>query len=842
MASGPAFALSLGRISVQSALGEPLRAEIEVPNITAEEAASLKANAASPADFAAAGLEYNPAMAGLQATLARRSDGRSFIRLSSERTISEPFVDLILEASWSSGRIVRDYTMLFDPPSLKQSAVAPTLPQTSTAAPASTPAKVAPARQAPEAASPANKPAAAPKAAAAEGGQRVTVQPGDSASKLALGNKAADVSLDQMLVALLRANPDAFNKGNLNRLRAGAVVDLPSAEQARAIPAAEATQTVIAQSKDFNEFRRNLAANAPQAAVEGSNRKASGSVQAKVDDKKPSTANSDKLTLSKGALQAKANEEKLAKERADKEAAARAAELAKNIEDLKKLSVATASSAPKAAAAPTPAPAPAALPAASAPALPKMDVTAAPPVVVAPAPLVSAPVAPPPAPAPMASTPTLAAPATAEPAQETSLIDDLMEDPTLPLAGAGLLLALGGYAFYRRQQSKKLAAQVDSSFLESRLQPDSFFGASGGQKVDTAQSGASANSSVAYNSSQMGAADDVDPVAEADVYLAYGRDVQAEEILKEAVRHNPQRLAIHSKLLDVYAKRRDLVNFQASANAAFEITGADSPEWARICELGLSIDPSNPLYQPGGASASKFASLEQHSDAAALSPNGDSTIPVSSLGELPGGGTDLDLDLDFSAEEEARASGIAPLTASADSTQAVAAQADPQIPPTLDFDISAPGDLDMMPSPQEQDNMLGTSRGAEPSALTLDLDALDLGEDSPEPSMASLPEEAAAEEAPAQASAPADPDGMLQFDLGSLSLDLGPESKPAPVAMEEDENSSFGESSLSTKLALAEEFVSIGDQDGARALIEEVVAEATGELREKAQRALAALA
>jgi len=121
----------LGRITVQSALGEPLRAEIDVPEINAEEAASLKAGIASAEAFAAAGLEYNPAMSGLQATLQRRADGRAYIRLSSDRSINDPFVDMIVEASWSSGRILRDYTMLFDPPVLrKPAAPAPTLAQT----------------------------------------------------------------------------------------------------------------------------------------------------------------------------------------------------------------------------------------------------------------------------------------------------------------------------------------------------------------------------------------------------------------------------------------------------------------------------------------------------------------------------------------------------------------------------------------------------------------------------------------------------------------------------------------------------------------------------------------
>jgi pilus assembly protein FimV len=830
-----ASALSLGRITVQSALGEPLRAEIEVPSISAEEASSLKANAASPAAFVAAGLEYNPAMSGLQATLARRPDGRAYIRLSSERVISEPFVDMILEASWSAGRIVRDYTMLFDPPSLKQ-AVAPTLPQTP-AAPAPAPVRVAPAAV-PAAA--ANRPVAPvapavaiapPKAAAAptETG-KVTVKSGDSASKIASRSKAADVSLDQMLVALLRSNPDAFSKGNLNRLRAGAVLDVPSSEQARAIPLDEAKLTVIAQSKDFNEYRRNLASNAPTANVAVADRKASGSVEAKVADKKPGSDAADKLTLSKGALQAKANEAKIAQERAAKDAADRAAELAKNMADMKKLSAATAQKAATAAAKAASAPA-------SAPVAPAIAVAVA-PVVPAPvvAPVVSAPVTPPVMPASAVS--PVAKPVAAAPVvEEPGLLDQIMEDPTLPLAGGGLLALIGGFAFYRRQQAKKRAAHVDSSFLESRLQPDSFFGASGGQRVDTANEAPSSVSS--YTNSQLGTADDVDPVAEADVYLAYGRDVQAEEILKEAMLHNPGRLAIHSKLLDVYAKRGDTSNFSVTANKAFQLVGADTPEWTRICELGLTIDPQNPLYQPGGAPESAFSGQDT---VAMASEPGDSTVPVTAHVDLSSGSSDLDLDLDFSADD-VPTYGTPLVNGPAIDTAKLQAPAF-EAPAGLDFDISAPGELDYDPPPSahaalEPDEMPTAMSDLARSMEGLNLGNLDLDEPA-EPSL-ELPEFKLSGHQSLEATAAlgntSAEDGMLEFDLGSLSLDLGTNAEP----LQEEDPTGLGESSLETKLALAEEFVSIGDQDGARALIEEVVAEASGELRDKALRALAKL-
>ncbi|MEK9953612.1 MAG: fimbrial protein FimV, partial [Curvibacter sp.] len=147
-----AAALSLGRITVQSALGEPLRAEIEVLEINEEEASSLRPRVALPESFRASGMEYSQTLNGLQISLQRRPGGQRYLRLSNTRPVNDPYVDLILEASWSSGRIVRDYTMLFDPPSLNGAqAAAPQAPQVS-----SVPIRV------PEPPAPAPAPAAAP--------------------------------------------------------------------------------------------------------------------------------------------------------------------------------------------------------------------------------------------------------------------------------------------------------------------------------------------------------------------------------------------------------------------------------------------------------------------------------------------------------------------------------------------------------------------------------------------------------------------------------------------------------------------------------------------------------
>lgn len=828
LASSPALALSLGRMTVLSSLGEPLRADIELPDITAEEANSLKPEVAPPEAFRAAGLEYNSALTDLRIVLQRRADGKSILRLSSSRTVTDPFVDLILQVSWASGRIVRDYTILLDPPNTR------TAPATAATAPQiSAPAAAAPAAAAPAPAPvvvPAAPPAAAPVARAvppkpraantpaqqaSDDAKQVSVKAGDTASKIANATKPTNVSLDQMLVAMLRANPNAFINGNVNRVKAGAVLNLPDAIQASSTPPAEATQIITAQSRDFNAFRSKLAAGAPAVQMAEADRKASGKVQAQVDEKKPSTATPDKLTLSKGALKSKTDEDKIARDKADQEANARVAELAKNINELNKLGASTAASAASAPLSDLPAipvavPAPAA---ASAPAEPTPAVSA--PVAAvseaaAPASDTATPVAVP------ASAPASAASAVdAAPAVEESgsWMDTLRDNP-LVLAAAGLIALLGGYAVYSARKRRQMAS-ADSSFLESRLQADSFFGASGGQRVDTHADEAPA-SSMSYSPSQLDAASDVDPVAEADVYLAYGRDLQAEEILKEALRATPERLAIHSKLLEIYAKRRDIANFAGLATIAHTITDGQGPEWDRIAAMGHSLEPGNRLYQSAETAAVATAvDSPTWMNSVRAEPSADAPVsgfaPQTAL-DPPAGleGLDLDLDLDFLDS--------VPATPETSAT--------PQVSDPLAASLTVPAALDL-PNTVDETPFDG---------LDFDLD-LSTGA-TPLSGAAATPTPAAAETPEA-----------LAFDLSALSLDLEdpqPADGPAPTPGEDTAEAAEADpidegDPLATKLSLAEEFSSIGDEDGARALAEEVLEEATGALRAKAQKFLDSL-
>ena len=110
-----AEAAGLGRLTVQSALGQPLRAEVEVTSVSPDEAESLKARIASPEAFSRVGLQYKEALSGVRMDVENRG-GRYFIKVTSSRPINDPFVDLVVELSWASGTFSREYTFLLDPP------------------------------------------------------------------------------------------------------------------------------------------------------------------------------------------------------------------------------------------------------------------------------------------------------------------------------------------------------------------------------------------------------------------------------------------------------------------------------------------------------------------------------------------------------------------------------------------------------------------------------------------------------------------------------------------------------------------------------------------------------
>ena len=878
----PASALSLGRLSVQSALGETLKADIDVTSLTPDEAANLRVKVAPPDAYRIAGVDYNPVLPSTSVTLQRRADGTPFLRITSDRPVQEPFVDVILELSWSSGRLLREYTLLFDPPSTAK-APAPTTPAAIAAAPAPARASRAEPAQAPataaadaasraearraaaasaaadaaskaaarRAAAPAPTPSPAPSSDSAQTaeGSQYTVRPGDTLSGIATKLQVSGVSLDQMLVGLYQGNSQAFAGNNMNRLRAGAVLNVPSQDKLASIDERQARRTILAQSANFNAYRQRLASAVPeQARAPESSRKASGDVKAGVEVR-TGTENQpkDALKIVPGApakSAAAAADEKVIKDRANQELADRRAEAERNRIELEKV-LAASGVKPGASAPGAVLPAPV-VSAASAPAVKASEAIAA---VTAPPQVASEPlIAPPPASAPavaasMPEAPPVAAsrpPLPMDPvtAEEPSLLDSLSENPLL-LPGAGLILAiLAGLGYYRLRGRSKDEAGV-TSFLESRMQPDSFFGASGGQRVDTRDAAASGSpSSMSYSLSQIDAIGDVDPVAEADVYLAYGRDLQAEEILKEAMRANPERLAIRTKLLEVYAKRRDTKGYEMLAGELYGLTGGQGEDWLRAQELGRSIDPENPLYEPGGQPGADLAGNLPRE------PLGASTMPQSVVPSPSRFGTAVGLGAAGVAGAAAAASvpdldldAIVDTPAPSFAAPRVAAPAVDEV----DLDISLPAPMDDLPSVaggyvSAADASFVDSRqpdaGPDSGSGMIDFELHDLPDIS-EPTLSA----AAATSA-----------SKVDFDGLSLDFDLNPTQSPAPDSIVDEypvllDGTEDDGDPLARKVDLAKEFLDFGDKESARDMLQDVIEKTdSAELKARAQSMLDGLA
>lgn len=927
-----AFAAGLGRLTVQSALGQPLQAEVEITSASREELATLAARLASPDAFRQAGMEFNPALSSLRFAVDRRPDGRAFVRITSTQPINEPFVDLLVELNWAAGRFVREYTFLLDPPELRigretvegNTVLAQvTPPAASTAAPARpaqapspaatpssrasarAPAASAPAASAASAAAPAAaRPAAAPSAPAPSAGSgeaSVVVQRGENLTDIARRVKPADITAEQAIIAIYNANPKAFF-GTVHQLYAGRTLAIPDAAAMRAVDAADARRQIRMQAADFNAYRQRLAGETRKVDTAEAGTTASGAVTARVDAGAAPAATGDQLVLSRpessgaaaaggatGAAAAQASAEaKVAGEAALREQQERVALLEKNVTDLQKLlelknqqlaelqkqveaargaapsvggQVATPApaaapsasvSAPASASSAPSASAPAASDSASAPAAAPAESTASAPAAAAPATPASesagsqapaasqAPSATPAAPAPAAR------PATppAAPAPAPSFVDELMQSPLLVPGLAAILVALGAYGWYTLRRRRKADNFEDSLIAADAFTANSLFGTTGGQAVDTA------SPSVFGPSARETGVDvhstEVDPIAEAEVYIAYGREAQAEEILREALKRQPDRQPIRMKLLEIAAGRKDAAAFGLLAAEMYEMTGGENEEWPKVVTLGLSLDPSNPLYN-ADADDQAIVDLDAAEADAMTAEYEAQGAAFDQLAEevRQEAGADEDLAL-----------GVAPAPAAGkpDDEQRAFAEtrdmsgriADDSEAP-LDFALSVDTSIGR-PADELAD---AAARAADDGRSELeravdgrfDLPTLDFGT----PKTAAEGKDAAVEEAPAFAEL-----GDFRVDLPALE-ELDTKGAKAAAAFESEvsaldiaaldvvpaEGDSPQWQEMATKLDLASAYEEIGDKDGARELLDEVVRGGDAEQKRKAQAMLA---
>ncbi len=857
-ASLPAYAAGLGRLTVLSSLGQPLNAEIEIVSLQPGEEEGLVARLGSSDAFKQAGIEYNPSLIGMRFVVERR-DGRAFLRVTTLQAVNEPFLDMLVELQWNTGRLVREYTFLLDPAEFKKgpSQIAATPAPASKPAPAPVPAPVPRVEARPLGETPASVPAATPSAEKSH-----EVKKGDTLAAIARQHLSPGVSLNQMLIAIYRANQEAFIRDNINLVREGRILNIPAPELAGTIESAEAQRLVQEHMGEFAEYRRRLAA-APTAAESSAGRRdVAGRIETKPEAQPPAAAQ-DQLRLSKAdpkkpaaaGSRAAREDDKASQDRAAKEAESRVTDLEKNVADLQKLLALKnqqlaevekkagkpAAEAPKPVGeAPKPAaeaPKPAAETSKPAAETPKPAAEAAKPAAEAPKPAAETPKpaaeapkpaaeAPKPAPKPAAP----AAKAKAKAAPEPSLVDEFLDNP-LALGGLVLvLLLLAGYGTWAWRRKKASQSKFQDSVLGAATGaggPASVFGATAAATAATAVPSALSSPASAPVSKPAGSeAEEVDPIAEADVYMAYGRDAQAEEILKESLQKDPKRIPVLAKLLEIYANRRDPKSFEQHALKLKSLTKGAGPEWEKAAALGRSVDVQNGLYA-GTAGAGTAALVASAPAPAAPTLDFD-------LGGAPAQSSAADISLDEPPKDPSASSVDFDLGAATTPAAAPAAQ-------KSDTDFTPEGTL-----------IMGATE-AEKTVDGLDFD-LSLGGDEKKPAPRPAP---AAPAAPAFSDAsggldfdlnldldtPTDKSGVAEksapaMDLSSISLDLGSAGEPSA--------SSVGGGDpkwqeVATKLDLAKAYEEMGDKDGARELLNEVMKDGDMAQKGQAQQLLAKL-
>ncbi len=765
-------AAGLGRLTVQSSLGQPLSAEIELVAVRGDEASNLIVRLGSPEAYQQANLQYNSGINGLKLSIERRANGQPYVRITGNRPISEPFIDLLIELTGAGSRLLREYTALLDPPGYGQQAAQTAPAPAPAAAPESRPIAAAPAAPAPRVAAP----------AAASGAREYgPIAKGETLGKIAASLKPEGVSLEQMLVALYRNNPDAFIKKNLNLVKSGKILRVPDAAELAAVTKGDAVKEYRTHVADWRAYAGKLADTAGQAPAGGST--ARGRITARVEDTGGAPGSKDVVKLSKGepgkdgkpltgAAKARAaTEDKIAAKQELTEAKDRIAQLEKTVKNGQKLAelkspamAAAQQKAEAAKAAPAPKPEVKGAETAPPPAEARKDAAAVPP---ADKPVAEAQPVPKPKPKPVAPPP---------PPPEPGIMDMVMDN--LPIIGGGVgVLVLGGLGFAALRRRRARAADDAEP---ARMAP--VMGA-----------GAAAVADAAETADAAAPTDEVDPIAEAEVYIAYGRDGQAEDILKEAMGRDPSREDVQVKLAEVYAARKDVAAFGTVAQSLHALTGGTGGNWNRIVALGYTVDPDNALYAAGKDAAPQVDTSTEHT------------------------GTDLDFDLGGDATPDiALDAGAAGQATEMGGMREMATAADAGTPGMPDFNLEAPTpgsqtDIVLEASPADQTSVMD---------FNIELPAVDT---------------------PVQAAKPAAPvaDAGLDFkiDVGDLNISLDePPTGAAPAA---GKDSHWYD--VQQKFDLAKAYQEMGDSEGAREILQEVVKEGDAEQKDQAQKLLGSL-
>ncbi|MNU89355.1 hypothetical protein D3C71_791910 [compost metagenome] len=853
LSSGMAHALGLGELTLKSTLNQPLVAEIELLDVKDLTAAEVVPSLASPEDFAKAGVDRQAFLNDLTFTPVLNASGKSILRVTSSKPLSEPMVKFLVQVMWPNGRLLRDYSVLLDPSKFS--------PQTAEAAaqPTST--------------------VAAPVTGATKPSQYTTT-PRDTLWEIAAKARNGG-SIQQTMLAIQALNPDAFIDGNINRLKTGQVLRLPGQAQSTDLPQAKAIAEVAAQNKAWRQGRRYVAKpGAGQQQLDATNRARTEGA--------PAQAATDKLSLvsaesgknpGKGAAgDAKALSNKLAvtqesldtSRRDNAELKSRMADLQSQVDKLQRLIELKNNQLAKlqaegAAGAPGTATAPA------------MSAELA-PNPAAPAPADTAPVAA----APEAAAAPVGQPVETTPAaSDDQKFNELLSNPVLlGLVGGGavvlllLLLLLARrrkaqQAAEKHQRMARALAEEQPFSADLDLPESSFEGLevpSPSVKLATAPTPAPAPAPVIAPVVMTTpiAAPLVSPAAErsddvlgqAQSHIDAGRLNQAAALLEDGVKREPQRSDLRLKLMEVYGQQGDRDAFVSQERKLV----ANGDNFAQVEKL-KSRFPAMALVAAGGIAAAAVAAeldAQYVKDLLLDEPQAPAPEPTSFE-------DDLDSAFDLSLDDLDTIQPVAPAPAPVPEPE-VAALADLDEFP-LDDDLSFESVLQQQTEIKENlddlsDFDLDLDLGAQPSPAMLAEDdfLLDLDEgvkDFPVAETPAVPDVALDDlDLPADfdlslADEMSTPDAFaaelddVNAELESLSNSIGePTFTEADAALDGDDEFDFlsGTDEAATKLDLAQAYIDMGDSDGARDILNEVVSEGSDEQKSEAREMLSRLA
>ena len=642
--SASLYALGMGDIDVHSGLNQPLDASIRLISVDEGELDGLEVRLAPKAAFERMGLDRMKILSNLEFEVV--SEGRSapYVKVSSRAPVREPFLNFILSVNWANGQMLREYTLLLDPPVFDKGEAASPIEE----------AVTSPATIAREAMNEFESTARHEVTFAAPGsGSYGPTKTTDTLWAIARDMRPdSSVSVPQMMLALLKENPEAFINGNVNNLKAGYVLRAPQMSTIAALSRGQAASETNRQyqawlaSKGKTGARpagqRQLATeSAPvaeqlaqsQGGAGGVSPSASGgAAQARLQLVSPDDAASSGgsggadegkvATLQQQLAVALESAEASRQENADLRS--RLNELEKQLANVQRLITLQddTMSALQGGLAAQPAEV-------SAPAdvIEKNEVDLS--VIDESSSLepVSGDMVAAGAEQESSSVAEKTTPAVRTPPPQPSFIDSLLENPTmLAVAGGGAALALVllGLMMRRRRQS------VDDDLFDSSAP----VGGAGASTAAVASSVAVA-SSAATASDQPIISDDltkeesglgeavgdideyggfgdelgtihadeseIDPIAEADVYLAYRRYEQAESLLKEAIQQDDTRPELKLKLMEIYYTTKDQEAFEAQAEAFYAASGgADEALWGQAVEMGKELCPDHPLFSESG--------------------------------------------------------------------------------------------------------------------------------------------------------------------------------------------------------------------------------------------------